>query len=278
MVKNKGGQPLLTNYLIHGISRIIFYPLTRYIVRYRRNVVYKNLALVYPDKNESSREMIEKNFYKNFSDTLTENIILSRISDNAMNNRVKWINVSILKTLGDNESAICYMGHYGNWEWAVKSLSLHTDLQVYIIYYPLHNSHIDKRIFSARSCFGAIPVKSDEVSSLIDKLKSNNQRGIFMALSDQLPKEKYVRHFHRFLGIKSKVITGTERLCRKYNLVPFFVDVDKTGTGSYNCTLEKLEINSDSEWPITDAYLDKLGIRIDQKPELWLWSHDRWRR
>ena len=61
----------------------------------------------------------------------------------------------------------------------------------------------------------------------------------------------------------------------------YFCSVVRVKRGHYKCYAERLDNsvnNGNEEWPITDAYIGRLQQQIRKHPELWLWSHDRWRR
>lgn len=264
--------------ILYKFSLIILYPFVRYILRYRREVVKKNLAFAFPDKSEKEREWLEINFYKNLTDVLIEIIHLASMTVDELKKRLSWTIDPGFKEDCKKNGTICFMGHYANWEWVIAALKLYTDSDVFIIYSPLHNSFVNSEMLRIRERFGGKLIRSDEVTNLIEKRSAKGKDSVFLALSDQLPKEKYVRHFHNFLGIKSKVITGTETLCQRYGFRPYFIEVMKTSKGYYHCNIKSIPQEGNSDWPVTDSYLDMLSSSIKCHPELWLWSHDRWRR
>ena len=67
------------------------------------------------------------------------------------------------------------------------------------------------------------------------------KRCVIFAASDQLPKERYVKHFHRFMGIKTKVLTGTESLINRYDMKVYYCHVKRVKRGYYVCQAELLD-------------------------------------
>src|SRR4051812_21212006 len=65
------------------------YALTFYIVKYRRDVVMKNLLIAFPDKTEPERKIIAKKFYHNLIDMFMETIKMLSISDKTLAKRFK---------------------------------------------------------------------------------------------------------------------------------------------------------------------------------------------
>ena len=51
------------------------YGLVFYIIKYRRDVVMKNLLIAFPERTEKERKLIAKKFYHNLIDTFIETIM-----------------------------------------------------------------------------------------------------------------------------------------------------------------------------------------------------------
>ncbi len=272
--------PLTVLYLL---SDFVIYPVVRFVIRYRRNVVEKNLALAFPQKEERERLRIERKFYHFLSDVFVETMKMERMSKEELRTRFIWDNIDEVVNSPTEERpfTLCFFAHYANWEWSICNFVSDMPEMTTYIYSPLHNKAFEKWLRKSRSKFGDIPIEMYSVSALLESLYENKQKRIIYAASDQLPKEQYVKHFHRFMGIKTKVLTGTEGLINKYNMIVYYCVIKRIKRGYYICTAERIDDpieRKDGEWPITDAYYDRLQQQIHEQPEFWLWSHDRWRR
>ncbi|MBN9303563.1 lysophospholipid acyltransferase family protein, partial [Dysgonomonas mossii] len=88
------------------------------VIRYRLKVVRINLKNSFPEKTDKELHVIEKEFYHHFCDYFVETLKLLHISDEEMQKRMVFENMDIVKDLmKDGNSALMFLGHYGNWEW-----------------------------------------------------------------------------------------------------------------------------------------------------------------
>ena len=268
--------------VLYAVSDWLLYPLVRYVMRYRRSVVEKNLMLAFPEKDNRERMKIEQLFYHHLCDVFVESVKLCHMSEKELKQRFLWENYDEVMSSATNERrmTLCYFAHYANWEWAM-GMFMPKGTTTLIIYQKLHNPVFDKWICNNRSRFGAIPIEMSSVSETLRVYNTLREKCIVLAIADQLPKEQYVRHFYKFMGIKTKVLTGTESMIRKYNMNVFYCSVKRKERGYYVCKAERLDFPNQCKndaWPYTEAFFERLQQQIGESPELWLWSHDRWRR
>jgi Kdo2-lipid IVA lauroyltransferase/acyltransferase len=61
--------------------------------------------------------------------------------------------------------------------------------------------------------------------------------------------------------------------------VVFFCKMDKIKRGRYHLDIVEVTTTATSDPPhhITDTYFKLLESSIQERPELWLWSHKRWK-
>ncbi|MBQ2181670.1 MAG: acetyltransferase, partial [Bacteroidaceae bacterium] len=96
------------------------YLLVRFVVRYRRKVVRKNLRESFPEKTEKELREIERKFYHAFCDYFVEDIKCFSMSKEQMMKRMTFGNAEWLKEgfeKGDYQIVLLFLGHFGNWEW-----------------------------------------------------------------------------------------------------------------------------------------------------------------
>jgi KDO2-lipid IV(A) lauroyltransferase len=75
------------------------------------------------------------------------------------------------------------------------------------------------------------------------------------------------------------VITGPEKIARRYNIPVYFLNLQKIKRGFYSAEFMLICENPKDvpEFDITRKYLAMLERSILQRPEIWLWSHKRWK-
>ena len=81
---------LLPLKVLYVFSDLLFFPLY-YGVKYRRDIVHRNIADSFPEKSEKEILQIEKRFYHFFCDYILETIKLFSMSKKQMMKRVDWM-------------------------------------------------------------------------------------------------------------------------------------------------------------------------------------------
>ena len=81
---------------VHYFFSDVMYYLLYHLVRYRVRVVRQNLATSFPEKTETERRTIERNFYSFFCDYLVESIKLLSISKENIRRRFVFKNTEEL--------------------------------------------------------------------------------------------------------------------------------------------------------------------------------------
>jgi KDO2-lipid IV(A) lauroyltransferase len=80
------------------------------------------------------------------------------------------------------------------------------------------------------------------------------------------------------MGIEVPVFVGGEILANRLNLVNMYLHIEKPKRGHYVGTIVPLETTGiDNEYPITRSFLNALEAQIKETPELYLWTHKRWK-
>ena len=83
-----------------------------------------------------------------------------------------------------------------------------------------------------------------------------------------------------FFGMPSAFIPGPEKGARAGNLPVVFVNITKQKRGHYYVHAQ-LAAESPAQLPegeLTRRYRDFLEQVIRQHPDMWLWSHRRWKK
>ena len=76
------------------------------------------------------------------------------------------------------------------------------------------------------------------------------------------------------------VFTGAERLGKALNTVIVFAKIEKVKRGYYQTTFEVLAENPTEyvDFQITDMFFERINRQIYDKPEFYLWTHNRFKR
>ncbi len=266
----------------YRMSDWVVYPLVYHVARYRRGVVRKNLLRCFPDKTEQERLAIERKFYHWFCDLAVEIVKVHSISADELLRRVEYVNLEEVEaSLHDHDFALCYLSHFGNWEWLITLPLLMHGYGECQIYHPMRNKVFDRWFLDNRSRFGAVNIKMKETLRKLVTLRQTNHY-MFGCIADQLPKRQNVHHSVMFMGQETKVFTGSEQLGRKLNMSIFYCRVTRPERGRYRVQVERLDNGAvdpeSSPFAYTEEYFRRFEQDIKAHPELWLWTHDRWKR
>ena len=249
-----------------------------HITSYRKSIIQSNLNNSFPNKSTQEKRRITKQFYKHFTQFLTEIIKMFCISKNSIRKRVHFKNKALIQYYySEKKDVILVLGHYGNWEWGLLATSIVSDHEMVGIYKPLSSYFWNQQIKKLRSKFGATLVSMKE--SVRYLLKQGNKPRLIGMIGDQTPTKNEIDYWTTFLNQETAVFSGTEKLAKKLNCPVVFVHIDKIKNGYYEMSFELITENLQAhpEGEITNLHTQKLEEKIKQRPELWLWSHRRWK-
>lgn len=264
-------------FVLHGVADVLFV-LIYYVFPYRKKVVLTNLRNAFPEKSEKEIYQIARKFYRHFCSIMVESIKAFSISNKTLLKYFKITNTELLdKYYAQNKSVILVTGHYGNWEWAALSLALQSKYQASGIYQPIRNKFFDRVMQQTRSKNGLILIPPKETADYFIKLKDRLVAYGFIA--DQSPSNPDKGQWLTFLNQPTSVLTGTERYAKMHDCVVLFGKIDMPKRGHYTLTYipvsDKPHATQDGE--ITIAHTQILESIIKKRPELWLWTHRRWK-
>lgn len=182
------------------------------------------------------------------------------------------------KLAAENKSLILVMGHVGNWEWAGNTVSLCCTHQLHIIYHPLRNKYFNGLIYRMRTRFGS---KLIAMKDTFRAMLSNRQElNVTAFIADQTPSSAEAAYWTTFMNQDTPIFRGTELISRKINYPVVYGSIRKVKRGYYELLVEMLcESPKDTqEDEISEMHTRRLEKDIIKNPELWLWSHRRWKR
>jgi len=267
--------PFPVLYLLSDFAYLLFY----YLVRYRRKVVAENLKSAFPHLSAAERITIEKKFYKHFCDLTFETFKTLTISKREIKKRFRLQQTELLERFyKERRSVILYTAHDGNWEWLVflPVLISHTAVA---LYKPLSNKYYDALIHKIRSRFGVLCIESDRGYKTLYRMQQEHIISANYIIGDQRPGPGAQPYFTMFLNRETGFLTGAERIAKKTNQPLVFPSYKKLRRGYYEIEFILIEEfpQQTTEMEITEKFARTLETKIRNNPEMWLWSHKRWK-
>ncbi len=267
--------PLRVLYLLSDFIFLILF----YLVGYRKKTVHQNLKNSLPDKSPQEISRIARKFYRQLCDYFIESAYRIHMGEKENTRRIHFKNPDLLQDYyKQNKSIVLLLSHYGNWEWGnrITRLSSHSLLG---IYKPLQNKYFDKFFLHLRTQFGGIGIPMESTLRTLVTYQKDKKPVVLYTVADQRPQWTSIQHWTTFLNQDTPVITGPEKIARRFNYPVLFLDIQKIRRGYYSAEF-KLICENPAEVPeflITRKYHAIVERNILQRPELWLWSHKRWK-
>lgn len=265
--------PFRVLYIFSDFLYLILYK----IIGYRKQVVLNNLRNSFPEKSENEIHAICSQFYAYFCDLILESIKTLTITPQEVMKHVTIKDESIFKKYYEqNQSIILVMGHMGNWELAGARFSQSKYHKLFVLYHPLNNRKFDQLVYFMRTRLGNGLYAMNE--SLRGMLRDRDKVTATAFIADQTPFPEGA-YWTTFLNQDTPVFKGTEKLSMKFNYPVVYVSVKRIKRGLYDITFELLAETPKNytENEISELHTKKLEADIKAQPEIWLWTHKRWK-
>jgi KDO2-lipid IV(A) lauroyltransferase len=248
-------------------------------IGYRIKVVTENLRNSFPEKSENEIFEIRRKFYRYLCDLFLETFKTMTIGKKSMVRRCRFNDESLKlfeKYYNEKRSVIVVMGHLGNWEWAGNTFSLCCRSQLYVIYHPLGNKYFNNLIISMRTRFGTKLIEMKETFRHMLVYQKTTSATAFIADQTPSPENAY---WTTFLNQHTPVFWGTEKIAQRLNYPVIFASIRRWKRGYYEIFAETLFENpaQTKEGEVSQGHTKRLEEDIIKQPEIWLWSHRRWK-
>jgi len=265
--------PLRVLYIISDL----FYLLVYHVIGYRKDVVMHNLGIAFPEKPVEERKRIAKKFYRNFIDTFIETIKLISANETFIKKHCQ-VDVGILTKLHrEGKKCQVHLGHNFNWELANVVVPYYSPYMQIGIYMPLTSKLFDRLFLKIRSRSGVILLPATKISRAM--IPYRHEQYLLALIADQNPGVPSKAWWFHFFGRPTPFVTGPEKNARANQAAVVFAYLTKKKRGYYQIHFELAtkEPHEMKETALTAQYVTFLENVIRKNPEMWLWSHRRWK-
>ncbi|GAC1448211.1 MAG: lysophospholipid acyltransferase family protein [Chitinophagaceae bacterium] len=254
-----------------------FYFITYYVIGYRKEVVFKNLLIAFPEKTGAERKKIAKAFYHHFWDNWIEALKLLSISEKGIRARIT-ADLAVMDTIYlSGRSCHVLLGHQFNWEWGNAVVTLQGPYTLIAAYSPLSNKIFDRLFLYLRRRFGTVLLPFNDMRR--GMLPYRNRQYLLALMADQSPSAPGKNYWLNFFNTRTAFLRGPEKGARLGNMPVIFVALSKLRRGYYHLEASLLTDNAGqlAEEELTRKYVRELEANIRRNPALYLWSHKRWK-
>jgi Kdo2-lipid IVA lauroyltransferase/acyltransferase len=264
--------------ILYKIADILTYLMQR-IIKYREKVIMDNLRQSFPEKSEAEIRSIVSKYYAHLGDLFVEVIKGMSMTSSQLKERMPNLNLDVYREFyHKNQSFIVVMSHCGNWEWVCLMSQLTCEQQVFFTYKPLKNRGFNTLMYRIRSKFGAKPVSMNETLRAV--VQNQKEVTLLALLGDQNPSNANQAYWsNSFLNRPTAFLTGPAKISKKFNLPIVYLSCHKIKRGYYEAR-SRVILSDPTEFTedqISELVANQIEAEIKNQPEIWLWSHRRWK-
>lgn len=272
------GFAMLPSFIRHGVFANIVYFILCYIVRYRRKVMMGNLERSFPDKSHKEINALCKRAYHNLAEQIINTISMSGISEKELLRRMEIPDAERIRKEMAGQNVVFMMGHYGPWEAGLAISLTFPEQRLVAVYHKLSNRVMDELFKRIRQLPNVDLVDMKRTMRyFIDK--RDKQQMIMGLISDQNPTWRSNMPWYKFLHQWTAFFDGAEMLATKYKLPVYYFSPRRVKAGKYIGRIIRLHDGVEEVEPftITERFVRILEEDILYAPELWMWTHRRWK-
>lgn len=247
------------------------------VIGYRRKVVMDNLKQAFPEKTDAELRVLSKKYYRNLTDMMVETIKLLTMSKRSLQKRF-ICDLSVLQKLYDEgRSCQLHLGHNFNWEWANLFCIQGVQFPFLVVFMPISNKSVNRMFRHFREKFGTKLIPANDMKNGMAPWVGKQY--LLALVADQNPGNPRRCYWYPFLNRMTAFYKGPEMSARRYNIPVVFADIRKIKRGYYKAQLTLAFENPlyEPEGVITEAFVKYLEKNIREQPEVWVWSHRRWK-
>ena len=241
-----------------------------------KKLIHTNIKNSIPSVSSNNLNTIIKLMWNNYGRVFAEYMFIKNFRMGKLSSKIQVEGQEILDDIKKhNKQAIFVSGHFGNFELMAMHLEK-TGINLSTIYRPLNNIFLNfmmERIRKKYICKHQIKKGIGGMKKLIN-LKKNNISTALMI--DQRVSEGILSNF---FNRKALTTTVPAQLVKKFKIPVIPIYIERTKNINFKVKINKplLFSNNDTIQNITDKLNKELEKMILNKPEQWIWSHNRWK-
>ena len=241
-----------------------------------KKLIHSNLKKAFPDISLDHLNGITKMMWNNYGRVFAEYMFIKEFREDRSNKNIIIEGQEILEDIKKkNKSVVFISGHLSNFELMAMHIEK-SGIKLSAIYRPLNNIFLNKimeRIRKKYICKYQIKKGIGGMKKLMHLKKLNYSTALMI---DQRVSQGIRSDF---FNQKALTTTIPAQLVKKFKIpiVPIFIE--RINNINFKIVI-KNPITFDNE-ETTKTITDKLNLVLEKmisyKPELWIWSHNRWK-
>jgi KDO2-lipid IV(A) lauroyltransferase len=239
-------------------------------------IINSNIKKALPDINFKNLKKIKRLMWNNYGRTFAEYMFIKEFRNGKISKNIEIDGQEILEKIKKENSQVVFIsGHFSNFELMAMHLEK-SGINLCAIYRPLNNIFLNgimERIRKKYICKKQIKKGIVSLRQLIALKKNNFSTAIMI---DQRVSEGILSNFFNHEALTTTI---PAQLVKKFNIPIVPVYIERIGNINFKiCISKPIYFDEDTT---TDKITDELNRILEKmilnKPENWIWSHNRWK-
>jgi tetraacyldisaccharide-1-P 4'-kinase/lauroyl/myristoyl acyltransferase len=249
------------------------------VLRGRDRLAMRNLRATFPDRDSASLRKTLDECWRHFGRQILVYVQMQKLSLEEVAQRCPLVNAELLQeSIARGKGTIVISAHWGSWEVGGLALMAVVD-HVRTVARPLDNELLERDLQKLRSKTGAEVVDRRRAARVL--MRGLAENAVLVLLPDQavLPREGILAPF---LGRPAWTTPAPARMALRAGSTIVFAFCIPDGRRhrlefSEPIRAEDFAVGENGAEMLTRHLNDVMSRRIADRPELWLWMHDRWK-
>ena len=239
-------------------------------------IINSNIKKALPDINFKNLKKIKRLMWNNYGRTFAEYMFIKEFRNGKISKNIEIDGQEILEKIKKENSQVIFIsGHFSNFELMAMHLEK-SGINLCAIYRPLNNIFLNglmERIRKKYICKKQIKKGIVSLRQLIALKKNNFSTAIMI---DQRVSEGILSNFFNHEALTTTI---PAQLVKKFNIPIVPVYIERIENINFKiCISKPIYFDEDTT---TDKITDELNRILEKmilnKPDNWIWSHNRWK-
>ena len=239
-------------------------------------IINSNIKKALPDINFKNLKKIKRLMWNNYGRTFAEYMFIKEFRNGKISKNIEIDGQEILEKIKKENSQVIFIsGHFSNFELMAMHIEK-SGINLCAIYRPLNNIFLNgimERIRKKYICKQQIKKGIVNLRQLIALKKNNFSTAIMI---DQRVSEGILSDFFNHEALTTTI---PAQLVKKFNIPIVPVYIERIENINFKiCISKPIYFDEDTT---TDKITDELNRILEKmilnKPENWIWSHNRWK-
>ena len=241
-----------------------------------KELINSNIKRAFPKIDEINLKKISTSMWNNYGRVFAEYMFIKNFRSGELNKNITVEGEEILQDIKINKKRVVFIsGHFSNFELMAMQIEK-IGIKIAAIYRPLNNIFLNQIMEKIRKNYICKYQIKKGIGGIKELVKLNNDGFSTALMIDQRVSEGAKSNF---FNEKAFTTTIPAQLVKKYKIpvVPIFIE--RFDNVKFKITVVK-PINFDENKSVEDItdHLNKiLENFIKDKPNYWIWSHNRWK-